>query len=215
MPLPLPIAGTSPDSIFENGPVVKRLRLRPFTAATRVRVPSGSPPLFAVSIWRHSSAGRALASHARGHRFEFCCLHQNERTSLRMSFRFGFRSLWSLHPSVVQMLRAAKPPLRNSPPLARLRIYAPPGAPARRPVGPLFLSRLQQLRAARQMSFSLGAAGRGPSILSSASEPPPQQLRPARPAQAGQTATPGRERPRPARRSQGRRSPSSDTGSPM
>ena len=27
-------------------------------------------------IWRHSSAGRALASHARGHRFEFCCLHQ-------------------------------------------------------------------------------------------------------------------------------------------
>ena len=56
-----------------NGPVVKRLRLRPFTAATRVRVPSGSPPFF---IWRHSSAGRALASHARGHRFEFCCLHQ-------------------------------------------------------------------------------------------------------------------------------------------
>ena len=159
MPLPLPIAGTSPDSIFENGPVVKRLRLRPFTAATRVRVPSGSPPYFPppFSIWRHSSAGRALASHARGHRFEFCCLHQNERTSLRMSFRFGFRSLWSLHPSVVQMLRAAKPPLRNSPPLARLRIYAPPGAPARRPVGPLFLSRLQQLRAARQMSFSLGA----------------------------------------------------------
>ena len=194
--------------------MVKRLRLRPFTAATRVRVPSGSPPTpSASSIWRHSSAGRALASHARGHRFEFCCLHQNERTSLRMSFRFGFRSLWSLHPSVVQMLRAAKPPLRNS--LPRLRIYAPPGAPARRPVGPLFLSRLQQLRAARQISFSLGAADRGPSILSSASEPPPQQLRPARPAQAGQTAIPGRERPRPARRSRGRRSPSSDTGSPM
>ena len=60
-----------------NGPVVKRLRLRPFTAATRVRVPSGSPPFRStVSTWRHSSAGRALASHARGHRFEFCCLHQ-------------------------------------------------------------------------------------------------------------------------------------------
>ena len=148
-----------PIPYMTDGPVVKRLRLRPFTAATRVRVPSGSPPTpSASSIWRHSSAGRALASHARGHRFEFCCLHQNERTSLRMSFRFGFRSLWSLHPSVVQMLRAAKPPLRNSPPLPRLRIYAPPGAPARRPVGPLFLSRLQQLRAARQMSFSLGAA---------------------------------------------------------
>ena len=57
--------------------MVKRLRLRPFTAATRVRVPSGSPPHFpAVSpTWRHSSAGRASASHAEGHRFEFCCLH--------------------------------------------------------------------------------------------------------------------------------------------
>ena len=36
------------DSIWRNGPVVKRLRLRPFTAATRVRVPSGSPPFSAV-----------------------------------------------------------------------------------------------------------------------------------------------------------------------
>ena len=54
-----------------RGPVVKRLRHRPFTAVTRVRFPSGSP------IWRLSSAGRALASHARGHRFEFCSLHQD------------------------------------------------------------------------------------------------------------------------------------------
>ena len=52
------------------GALVKRLRHRPFTAVTRVRFPSGSP------IWRLSSAGRALASHARGHRFEFCSLHQ-------------------------------------------------------------------------------------------------------------------------------------------
>ena len=36
---------------------------------------TGSIPV-RVTIWRHSSAGRALASHARGHRFEFCCLHQ-------------------------------------------------------------------------------------------------------------------------------------------
>ena len=28
--------------------------------------------------WRHGSAGRAFASHARGHRFESCCLHQNQ-----------------------------------------------------------------------------------------------------------------------------------------
>ena len=37
---------------------------------------TGSSPV-RVTTWRHSSAGRALASHARGHRFEFCCLHQN------------------------------------------------------------------------------------------------------------------------------------------
>lgn len=30
--------------------------------------------------WRHGSAGRAFASHARGHRFESCCLHQKKRT---------------------------------------------------------------------------------------------------------------------------------------
>ena len=59
-----------PPALGIRGPVVKRLRHRPFTAVTRVRFPSGSP------IWRLSSAGRALASHARGHRFEFCSLHQ-------------------------------------------------------------------------------------------------------------------------------------------
>ena len=35
--------------------MVKRLRLRPFTAATRVRVPSGSPPFF----YRHKYGGIA------------------------------------------------------------------------------------------------------------------------------------------------------------
>ena len=49
---------------------------------------TGSSPVrvttlfIAVSIWRHSSAGRASASHAEGHRFEFCCLH-HLRTSHR------------------------------------------------------------------------------------------------------------------------------------
>ena len=66
-------SGTALDTarFGRHGPVVKRLRHRPFTAVTRVRFPSGSP------IWRLSSAGRALASHARGHRFEFCSLHQS------------------------------------------------------------------------------------------------------------------------------------------
>ena len=71
--------------------MVKRLRLRPFTAATRVRVPSGSPPIFSRSIWRHSSAGRASASHAEGHRFEFCCLHQNKKQLRKqLLFVLGF-----------------------------------------------------------------------------------------------------------------------------
>ena len=70
--------------------MVKRLRLRPFTAATRVRFPSGSPPFSPISpIWRHSSAGRASASHAEGHRFEFCCLHQKKATSMTWLFSFS------------------------------------------------------------------------------------------------------------------------------
>ena len=74
-----PLGGNGTErSRSDDGPVVKRLRLRPFTAATRVRVPSGSP-----FIWRLSSAGRALASHARGHRFEFCSLHQGKAPDLR------------------------------------------------------------------------------------------------------------------------------------
>ena len=43
VPLPFIKFGHCPFP-YSNGPVVKRLRLRPFTAATRVRVPSGSPP---------------------------------------------------------------------------------------------------------------------------------------------------------------------------
>ena len=75
-----PSFGTSlqeyPAPLGQPGPLVKWLRHRPFTAVTRVRVPYGSP------IWRLSSAGRALASHARGHRFEFCSLHHS-RANLR------------------------------------------------------------------------------------------------------------------------------------
>ena len=77
-----------------NGPLVKRLRHRPFTAVTRVRVPYGSP------IWRLSSAGRALASHARGHRFEFCSLHHKgcvaKRKFCGTSFVCPFLPNWSL-----------------------------------------------------------------------------------------------------------------------
>ena len=77
--------------VLQHGPLVKWLRHRPFTAVTRVRVSYGSPTPYGErhqgQTWRHSSAGRALASHARGHRFEFCCLHQNpEAVRLRDFF---------------------------------------------------------------------------------------------------------------------------------
>ena len=49
------------------GPLVKRSRHRPFTAVTGVRFPYGSP-----LSWDYSSAGRAPALQAGGHRFEPC-----------------------------------------------------------------------------------------------------------------------------------------------
>ena len=61
------------------GPMVKRLRHRPFTAVTRVRIPVGSPLCFQQFIgyiWAHSSVGRASALQAGGHRFEPYCAHQ-------------------------------------------------------------------------------------------------------------------------------------------
>ena len=81
--------------VLQHGPLVKWLRHRPFTAVTRVRVSYGSPTPYGErhqgQTWRHSSAGRALASHARGHRFEFCCLHHEERHDLGRVFLFYFR----------------------------------------------------------------------------------------------------------------------------
>ena len=50
--------------------MVKRLRHRPFTAVSRVLIPVGSP-----DIWAISSAGRASALQAGGHRFEPCIAH--------------------------------------------------------------------------------------------------------------------------------------------
>ena len=55
------------------------------TGSSPVRVTTFSQPF----IWRHSSAGRASASHAEGHRFEFCCLHQKERKKALKRLSFG------------------------------------------------------------------------------------------------------------------------------
>ena len=84
--------GAEPDfRQHRYGALVKRLRHRPFTAVIRVRFPYASPPRKTAVrrlsgtpnfIWRRSSAGRALASHARGHRFEFCRLHHQKTTNV-------------------------------------------------------------------------------------------------------------------------------------
>ena len=76
--VPLPLQSNRALALSHIRPGGQAARHRPFTAVTRVRFPSGSPPFFEPSIWRHSSAGRASASHAEGHRFEFCCLHHAE-----------------------------------------------------------------------------------------------------------------------------------------
>ena len=55
--------------------MVKRLRHRPFTAVSRVRIPVGSP------LWAVSSAGRASALQAGGHRFEPCTAHHIDCTN--------------------------------------------------------------------------------------------------------------------------------------
>ena len=52
-----------------HGSLVKRLRHRPFTAVTRVRVRRSH------HYWRISSAGRASALQAEGRRFEPVILH--------------------------------------------------------------------------------------------------------------------------------------------
>ena len=58
------------DRRYQFGPLVKRLRHRPFTAESGVQFPYGSPTR------EFSSAGRASALQAEGHRFEPCNSHQ-------------------------------------------------------------------------------------------------------------------------------------------
>ena len=56
--------------VTKSGPLVKRLRHRPFTAVSRVRFPDGSP------IWTISSAGRAPALQAGCRQFDPVIVHQ-------------------------------------------------------------------------------------------------------------------------------------------
>ena len=63
-----------------SGPMVKRLRHRPFTAVTRVRFPFGSPH------GRIAQLVRAPASHAGGQRFESVYAHQKTLVLLNECF---------------------------------------------------------------------------------------------------------------------------------
>ena len=92
----IPVFGTIFFKIVYRGSLVKRSRHRPFTAVTGVRFPYESPiscgcssmvefwpskPAVRVRSpspapkWDHSSAGRAPALQAGGHRFEPCWSH--------------------------------------------------------------------------------------------------------------------------------------------
>ena len=62
------------DKKIIRGSLVKRSRHHPFTVVTGVRFPYESP------LWAHSSAGRASALQAEGHRFDPCCAHHSVLT---------------------------------------------------------------------------------------------------------------------------------------
>ncbi len=100
-------------------------------------------------IWRHSSAGRASASHAEGHRFEFCCLHQKKNHDKRRGFSSFYAPVpnrqprpcacgaWSglLYPAG-WMARCFKIHFIPGDPPAPRRPGRPPAGPAGRLPGP-------------------------------------------------------------------------------
>lgn len=98
------------------GPLVKRLRHRPFTAGSWVRFPYGSPtPPLSMGDFLGGIAQlvRALASHARGHWFDPSCLHhqfhmrmwRNRQTRMVQvhvkAISWGFKSLHPHHEKVM------------------------------------------------------------------------------------------------------------------
>ena len=93
LPLPLSLlsgeGGSAPSRERRRGPMVKRLRHRPFTAVTRVRFPFGSPRSL-LRYGRIAQLVRALASHARGQRFESVCAHQKRKRFTFIVDRFLF-----------------------------------------------------------------------------------------------------------------------------
>ncbi len=98
------------DYRYQYGPMVKRLRHRPFTAVTRVRFPFGSP-IFVTGarlshcISRRNSGGcilgriaqlvRAPASHAGGQRFESVYAHHEKTVIVIQSRSFQLNSAYA------------------------------------------------------------------------------------------------------------------------
>ena len=92
------VAGSNPAS-GASGLFVKRLRHRPFTAGSGVRIPHRSP-------WAISSAGRASALQAECQQFDPVIAHHNEKTS-RTSYREVFFLLYlSFHYHLTSCIRA-------------------------------------------------------------------------------------------------------------
>ena len=94
----------APNQERVHGPMVKRLRHRPFTAVSRVRFPFGSPfshcvvlhlRLTEMRFGRIAQLVRALASHARGRRFESVCAHQKPSEISISLFSEGFLLLFN------------------------------------------------------------------------------------------------------------------------
>ena len=92
------VAGSNPAS-GASGLFVKRLRHRPFTAGSGVRIPHRSP------MWAISSAGRASALQAECQQFDPVIAHHNEKFHVLRAvgffiaiFLFSLQSYNLLHP---------------------------------------------------------------------------------------------------------------------
>ena len=92
------VAGSNPAS-GASGLFVKRLRHRPFTAGSGVRIPHRSP-------WAISSAGRASALQAECQQFDPVIAHQNEKTSRALRREVFFLLYLSSHYYSTSCIRA-------------------------------------------------------------------------------------------------------------
>ena len=58
-------------SVAFSWPVGQAVKTPPFHGGNRGSIPLG----VTIKFWKHSSAGRASALQAEGHRFDPCCFH--------------------------------------------------------------------------------------------------------------------------------------------